>query len=56
VSPLAQCVTTSQLEQLTDLDLAHGAILVGVDPGQRLDGTRWAGSTASSIDFTGRIQ
>jgi hypothetical protein len=26
-----------QLEQLTDLDLAHSAVLAGVDPGKRLE-------------------
>src|ERR1022692_175436 len=37
VSPLVGCVRMLHLEQLTDLDLALGAVLAGVDPGKRLE-------------------
>src|SRR6266566_1640036 len=34
---LVRCIRTLRLEQLTDLDLAHGAVLAGVDPGKCLE-------------------
>jgi hypothetical protein len=45
-----------RLEQLTDLDLAHGAVLAGVDPGKCPERHTVSPFDASSIDFTWRIQ
>jgi hypothetical protein len=44
------------LEQLTDLDLAHGAVFAGVDPGKCLERHTPGPFDGSSIDFTWRIQ
>jgi hypothetical protein len=61
---LGRCVRTLRLEQLTDLDLAHGAVLAGVDPGKCLErhtlGPVWAASsrvaarTLTSLEGVGR--